>query len=143
MMAIVLGSTELDLVRVKHRHWSILLSPHLIAIILFSSISVHSPLLSSLSPHPYCSYFLPSSCLFYFLHFSSLLSQILSQLLWSHLISSHLIIPHLISPSLLLPSLSPLSTCSSQVGMSAQIPELEIHSYVLLFPGSFGTFVTW
>ena len=27
--------------------------------------------------------------------------------------------------------------------MSAQIPELEIHSYVLLFPTSFGTFVNW
>ena len=31
----------------------------------------------------------------------------------------------------------------SQVGMSAQIPELEIYSYVLLFPSSFGTFVKW
>ena len=35
------------------------------------------------------------------------------------------------------------STPFSQVGMSAQIPELEIYSYVLLFPSSFGTFVKW
>jgi hypothetical protein len=32
---------------------------------------------------------------------------------------------------------------SFQVGLSAQIPELEIHSYVLLFPSSFGIFINW
>ena len=30
-----------------------------------------------------------------------------------------------------------------QVGLSAQVPELEIHSYLLLFPRSFGSFVDW
>ena len=41
------------------------------------------------------------------------------------------------------PSLIIYSIPFSQVGMSAQIPELEIYSYVLLFPSSFGTFVKW
>ena len=32
---------------------------------------------------------------------------------------------------------------SFQVGLSAQVPELEVHSYLLLFPRSFGSFVDW
>ena len=32
---------------------------------------------------------------------------------------------------------------SFQLGISAQVPELEVHSYVLLFPRSFDSFVTW
>jgi (p)ppGpp synthase/HD superfamily hydrolase len=32
---------------------------------------------------------------------------------------------------------------SFQVGLSGQLPELEVNSYALLFPRSFGTFVNW
>lgn len=32
---------------------------------------------------------------------------------------------------------------SFQVGVAAQMPELEVHSYVLLFPRSFSSFVNW
>ena len=52
-------------------------------------------------------------------------------------------LPAFLKQQLAIETLQLWAPLSFQVGLSAQVPELEVHSYVLLFPRSFGSFIRW
>lgn len=52
-------------------------------------------------------------------------------------------LPNVVRQRIAVETLQVWAPLSFQVGLSAQVPELEVHSYVLLFPQSFNSFLGW
>jgi (p)ppGpp synthase/HD superfamily hydrolase len=52
-------------------------------------------------------------------------------------------LPSVVRQRIAVETLQVWAPLSFQVGLSAQVPELEVHSYVLLFPQSFNSFLGW